>query len=167
MAKTGFSELNATQKAAIKSHIDADPTLGPLAAAKEWWPISEAMNAAAAPAQLAWRINVTPQEADAATPWVRFDNIASAGKRDSYIHAFLRYNRDFSVNAVRKWVTDVWGNATAGSDAEAILLGCAVEDARRIEVVVGGTVKATNNVSALDRAFVGTCTLQDIAALYE
>ena len=35
---------------------------------------------------------------------------------------FCATSRDFTKAKIRNWVTDVWGNATAGSNAEAVLL---------------------------------------------
>jgi hypothetical protein len=113
---------------------------------------------AAGPVKAWWTPD--PQVIDEATPWANFDNITQAGKRDSYLHAFFRYPRDFSKGAVRKWVTDVWGNATAGSDAATILLA-GQENASVAENVIGGTVRTTNSVSGLDRSFVGNVSQTD------
>ena len=118
--------------------------------------LMNALNADAVGPVKAWA-TVSAQKIDEATPWANFDNITQAGKRDSYLHAFFRYPRDFSTAVVRKWVTDVWGNAVAGSDAEKILLA-GQENASVAENAIGGTVRSTNNVSGLDRAFVGDVT---------
>jgi hypothetical protein len=109
----------------------------------------------------AWRANVAAVESDDAPDYSTFDALA-AGKRDSWA-LFLGFPRDFTRSKVRKWVTDVWGNATAASNAEAILQA-GVEKARRGEVVFGGTVAATGTVSATKRTWVGTISNEDVVA---
>lgn len=119
----------------------------------------------ASPAVQCWRTSVPPEESDEATPWVNFDSIAQAGKRESYIHAFMRYPRDYSRGPVRKWITDVWGNATVGSNAETILRGAGLRNITRGEKVLGGSnVTSTNTVSALKLTWEGSITDEDIAA---
>ena len=109
----------------------------------------------------AWRISVPPIDSDAAPDYTTFDAI-SAGKRDSW-GIFLAFTRDYTRNKVRKWVTDVWGNATAGSNSEAILQA-AVEKAKRGEVVFGGSVATTGTVSATKRNFIGSISNEDVVA---
>jgi hypothetical protein len=70
-------------------------------------------------------------------------------------------SRDFNRNKVRKWITDIWGNATAASNAEAILLA-GTEKASRAEVVFGGATKTTGTVAALDRAWIGDVQITDV-----
>ena len=108
------------------------------------------------PAVKCWRADVQPQESDEATPWANFDNITQASKRDSYLHAFMRYPRDFTKASVRKWITDVWGNATVGSDAAAILTNAGQRDITRAEAVLGGSnVVTTNSVSGIKLTWTG------------
>lgn len=122
-------------------------------------------NVEASPAVKAWRSSVPPEDSDEATPWANFDSIAQAGKRDSYLHAFMRYPRNYARNAVRKWITDVWGNAAAGSNAETILVGAGQRNITRGESVLGGNTQAsTNSVSALKLAWEGSITDVDISA---
>lgn len=150
----------------IKAAILADPVLAPLASGPgtDYDAIAKALSAVASPEVLAWKTAVTPEDTDGATPWDQFDSIAQAGKRDSFLHAFLRYPRNYARNATRKWVTDVWGNATAGSNAEKILTA-AREPALRVEVIVGGATKTTNNVSALDRNYQGGVAVNEVGAI--
>lgn len=68
--------------------------------------------------------------------------------------------RDFSRNKTRKWITDIWGNATAGSSAEAIMQA-ATENATVAQVALGGTTKTTGTVTALDRAYAGQVSQED------
>lgn len=144
--------ITNAQRLAIKAAIMADPVLaaktaGPTA---DWWAIECALNEYTTTD--AWKVSVPVDAADEAADYSTFDSIA-AGKRDSW-GFFLRIPRDFSRSKVRKWITDVWGNATAGSNAESILRA-GVEKARRVEVIIGGTVKTTGTVAAMDRDFIG------------
>lgn len=119
-------------------------------------------NGAASPAQPAWRLNVPAQDADEAATYTTYDSLI-AGKRDSW-GIFLRFNRDFSRNKVRNWVTDVWGNATAGSIAEAVLQA-GTESATRAQAAIGGTSKTTGTVTALDRNYVGLVSQAEVNRL--
>jgi len=156
----------ATLKAAILAETDpvfvTARTNGQTPLMTAWF------NAAKAPAVKAWRKNVRPEDSDEATPWANFDNITQAGKRDSYLHAFMRYARDYTKGEVRKWITDVWGNATAGSNAETILLAAGQRNITRAEAVLGGsTVATTNAVSALKLDWEGPLTDSEIGAALE
>ena len=120
------------------------------------------------PAVKCWRSDVQPQESDEATPWANFDSIAQAGKRDSYLHAFMRYSRDFTKASVRKWITDVWGNASVGSDAATILTTAGQRDITRAESVLGGSnAVTTNSVSGIKLAWTGPMTEADIGEAME
>lgn len=73
------------------------------------------------------------------------------GARDSWA-LFLKSPRDFGKNKVRAWVTSVWGAATTGTNAEAILLaGSAI--ATNAQVALGGTSRTTDAVAALANAY--------------
>ena len=91
----------------------------------------------------------------------------TAGRRDSWAQ-FFAYARDYSKGAVRKWVTDIWGNATAASNAESILLGAGLRNITRAEAVLGGSAQAsTGAVSAIKLAWEGSLTDADIGAALE
>lgn len=150
-------------KAAILAETDAEfvgyRTNGQTTLMAAWFNLEKS------PAVQVWRTSVPPEDSDEATPWTAFDAIALAGKRDSYLHAFMRYPRDYSRNSVRKWITDVWGNATVGSNAETILRGAGLRNATRGEVVLGGSNQvSTNTVSAVRLTFVGNISDVDISA---
>ena len=87
-----------------------------------------------------------------APTYTAYDSLI-AGKRDSWV-LFLKSSRDFTKAKVRNWVVDVWGAATAGSNAEAVLLAGTVS-ATAAQVALGGTVRTTGTVSALDRVWTG------------
>lgn len=158
--------LSTSQLTALKAAIlaETDPTFvgyrtnGQTDLMRDW------LNANKSPATKCWRTDVPAQDSDEATPWTAFDSITPAGKRDSWLHAFMRYPRNYSRNAVRRWVTDVWGNATAGSNAEAILTGAGLRNITRAEAILGGANTATtNNVTALKLEWQGPLSSNDIS----
>lgn len=120
-------------------------------------------NTIASPAVKAWRTSVPPQDTDEATPWANFDSITIAAKRDSWLHAFPRFNRNYSQQPIRKWVTDVWGAASAGSNAAVILVDAGQRDITRGEAILGGTTLATTNtVSARKLVWEGFISANDV-----
>lgn len=162
--------LTIQQKTTLKAAIlaESDPVFvsarenGQTPLMVEWF------NQAKSPAVKAWNTSVDPRATDEATPWVNFDTITQAGKRDSFLHAFMRYPRDFSKNAVRKWITDVWGNATVGSNAATILTDAGLRDITRAEAVLGGSTTATtNSVTGIKLAWQGPMTDADIGEALE
>jgi hypothetical protein len=85
------------------------------------------------------------------------------GARDSWA-LFLKNPRDFGRNAVRRWVTSIWGDATAGSNAEAILLAGSVI-ATNAQVALGGTSRNTGTVTALANAYDEDLTILEVSLL--
>jgi hypothetical protein len=158
--------LNPAQTATVKAYILADPVLGPLTSGTgtDYGAIALALSATAAPATLAWKPSVPAADSDDAPDMSTFDAL-TAGKRDSWALFLGQTTRDFTRNKVRKWITDVWGNATAASNAESVLLA-GTENAKRVEVVLGGTTRTTGTVSALARNYVGDVSLPEIAAMF-
>jgi hypothetical protein len=157
--------LTPAQSATLKTYILSQPDLSNKTSGTgtDYGEIARLLNLNATPDTLAWIESVSPQDSDDAPDYSTFDSIA-AGKRESW-GFFLAFSRDFTRNKTRKWITDVWGNATAGSNAEAILLA-GTEKTSRAEVAIGGTSKTTGTVTALDRGFVGDVTLNEIAAMF-
>lgn len=151
---------NQMQTLAAALRVSLDATVIAALAIRDDVTLANWCNAAANPAQLAWRTSVAPQDADEAADWTTFDSI-SAGKRDSWSF-FLNFPRDYSKNKVRKWITDVWGNATAGSNAEAILFA-GTENATNGELIFGGAFKTTGTVTALSRNFNGEIGLTELS----
>lgn len=101
-------------------------------------------------------LTAAPIEAmDEAPSYTAYDSMVQ-GKRDSWVR-FLAYPRNCARNRVRNWVVDVWGNATASSNAEAVLLAC-TEAATAAQAAIGGTNRTTGTVSALDRTYTGLVT---------
>lgn len=160
-----MSDLKNAQLQALKAALlaNTDPDVQQAVARGNATFLLNYLNAEASPAVKCWNTNVDPSKSDEASPWASFDSIAQAGKRESWVHAFMRYPRDYSKGPVRKWVTDVWGNATAGSNAEAILVGAGQRNITRAEQILGGSnVTSTNAASALKLTWEGQLTLDDV-----
>ena len=153
--------LTKAQRTTLKAAILADPVLAPLTSGPttDLVALQIALNSDKSPAVKAWVESVSPETTDEACNWAQFDTIV-AGKRDSWAF-FLQRTRNFSRAKVRSWVTDVWGAATAGSNAEAILL-VAIENASVAESIIGGATRTTGTVSGIARAFLGELSLQDV-----
>jgi hypothetical protein len=121
--------------------------------------LSLLLSAPAVPTVLAWRVDVPAIVMDDAANYTTFDG-KTQGKRDEW-SIFLRYApRNLAKAKNRNVVTDVWGAATGGSVAEAVLLAC-VEPANVAEVALGGSVTSTGTVSATERAYVGPISQED------
>lgn len=122
--------------------------------------LAEYLNAKANPSVKAWKTSVPTNDSDDAPDYSTYDAL-QAGKRDSW-NLFLRAPRDFTRNKVRKWVTDVWGNADANTNAAAILTA-GTENASRVEALFGGATVSVGTVSAIKRDFVGPLSLGDLS----
>lgn len=152
--------LTNAQIATLKTFVNAstDPAIIAARQTGATYDLMNLLNAVASPVVSSWRVDVAQQDIDEACDWTLFDAI-SAGKRDSW-GFFLFRNRNFAKNKVRKWLTDVWGNATANSVSEAVLLA-AVEAATVAQGAIGGVSRTTGTVTALDRGFTGMVTEQE------
>lgn len=161
--------LSPTQLTTLKAGIQAETnaTFVGYRNAGQTGLMAEWLNGTKTPQSQAWRSNVEPQDSDEATPWTQFDALA-ASKRESWNVGFLRYARDYSKQVVRRWVTDVWGNATAGSNAESILTGAGLRPITRAEAILGGTTTATTGtVTALKLSWEGPLSDYDISQALE
>lgn len=87
----------------------------------------------------------------------KFDNL-TAGKRDAYRMMLDYAPHDMSKNANRKAVLDIWGV----TDSVPVLQAC-VRKATRAETYIGGTVAATNGVSALKLSWSGKVDLETLS----
>lgn len=154
-------QLTTTQLQTLKAAIAAetDTAFVALRTSGQTGAMADFYNTASSPAVKAWNKSQEAGATDEACDWTVFDAIV-AGKRDSW-GFFLQRTRDFSRAKIRKWVTDVWGNATAGSAAEAILQA-ATRTATRGEAVFGGTDRTTGTVTAKDLTIDGAITNQNI-----
>jgi hypothetical protein len=153
--------MTPQQLATLKAAIIADATAGPLRTAGDTFSLLAWCNGAKA-ATPAWRVSVPIQDSDEAATYTTYDSLV-AGKRDSWA-IFLKFNRNFSKNKVRNWITDVWGNATANSISEAILQA-GTENATNAQAALGGTSRTTGTVTALDRSFTDLVSQPEINVL--
>lgn len=158
-AAPALADLTPQQQATVCTAVKADPAanaarlIGDSSALLTW------LNAPRVPAVLAWRSSVSAQELDEAANYTGFDALAG-GKRDAWA-IFLMYGpRDMGRNKNRNLITDVWGNATAGSVAESVLLASTAQ-ATNTQVALGGTIKTTGTVTATDYAVDAPATSND------
>lgn len=108
------------------------------------------LNGARTPATPAW-FTAAPQAAVRQAPtYTTYDSLAQ-GKRDSWV-LFLADPQDFTKARTRNWAVDVWGAATGGSNAEAVLLA-GTYSATNLQHALGGTSRSTGAVSALDLTY--------------
>lgn len=143
--------LTANQIVTLRADVIADATAGPLQQAGNLAGLLAWCNAASG--TLAWLSATPTSAAEEAPTYTTYDSLAQ-GKRDSWV-MFLRSARDFSKAKVRNWIVDVWGSATAASNAEAVLLAGTVQ-ATNAELKFGGPTRTTGTVSAIARSWVGT-----------
>lgn len=157
--------MTPAQLAALKAYVLSVPALAAMTSGPgtDYGAIAAALSAPASPVTKAWLTQVTPDQMDDAPDYSTFDSIV-AGKRDSWGFLIAR-NRDFTRNKTRKWVTDIWGNATAGSNSESILQA-GTENAKVAEVAIGGNSKTTGTVTALARDFIGSVSINDVADMF-
>ena len=111
---------------------------------------------------LGWRTSMTIRDVDDAPDYSTYDSLLQ-GKRDSW-DRFLAFERDFSRNKVRKWVTDVWGNATAGTNSEAILQA-ATRKITRAEKLLAGSTANTGTVTAYKLNWEGSIDIFEIGGI--
>lgn len=145
------------QRALIRTAILADPIASAYLSAQDNYSLKLWCNSAKAPAVLAWGA-LTPSAARTNSDWPGFDSL-TAGKRDSWGH-FLAEGQDMTLPKVRKWITDVWGPATAGS-ASAVLLQGGTDPATNAQVAIGGVPATVGTVTAIVRAFPGLLDDED------
>lgn len=142
--------LTANQIVTLRAAVIADATAHALQAAGNLAGLLAWCNGASG--TLAWISAVPVIDAEEAPSYTTYDTLAQ-GKRDSWL-VFLRSARDFSRAKVRNWIVDVWGNATAGSNAEAVLQAGTVQ-ATNAELKFGGPTRTTGTVTAVARSWVG------------
>ena len=156
--------LNSTQLQTLKAAIAAetDPTFVLCRANGQTTLMAAWFNGQRTPIAKAWNSAVDPITSDQVTPWPAFDSL-TAGKRDSW-KQFFAFPRDYSKGVIRKWITDVWGAATAASSAETILTA-GLRNITRAESVLGGSATATTGtVTALRLDWEGDISDSDISA---
>lgn len=160
-AGTAFgAEMTNQQRNTLRTAIFGTPAAAALLAAGDVPGLQAWCNAATATKR--WLSEAEIKTIAEAPSYTTYDSLTQ-GKRDSWL-MFLRDVRDFGKAKVRAWVVDVWGNATGGSNAEAVLnAGTAL--ATNAQVAIGGTPKATGTVTALDATFEEEVSILDAAKL--
>jgi hypothetical protein len=145
-----MSHLTTPQRSTLLAAIKAHAVAGPLRAAGNVTGLLAWCNAAASPEQTAWKTAAPVLAIEEAPSYTAYDSLAQ-GKRDSWL-VFIRNERNFTRAKVRAWVVDIWGNATNGSNSEAVLRA-ATEPATNAQLALGSTARSTGTVTALDRAY--------------
>ncbi len=139
--------LSSAQQLALCNACKANPACNVPRLAGETGNVLAWYNAARSPTALAWHISAPALAIEEAPTYTTYDSLAQ-GKRDSW-ELFLRSPRDFTRAKVRNWAVDVWGAATGGSNAEAVLQA-ATFSASNGQFAIGGNTRSTGTVSALD-----------------
>jgi hypothetical protein len=155
--------LTKSQLQTVKTAVLADPTASAARTAGDSVALLEWLNGPANPVVLAWNTSVPPQTIDEGVAlgpsgYTGFDALTQ-GKRDEW-RIFIGYARDFSKNKIRSVVTDVWGNATAGSTAESVCLAATI-GATNAQNALGGNSRSTGTVTALALNFTDQCDVTD------
>ncbi len=152
--------LTTQQLTTLRAAVFATPAAAALLAAGNVIGLKDWCNANSGAKR--WLPAADPLSVEEAPSYTSYDSLMQ-GKRDSWM-VFLRNARDFGRNKVRSWVVDIWGNATAGSNAEAILQAGTV-NATNAQVALGGQSKTTGTVVAVDTSFEGDVDILDATRL--
>lgn len=154
------AEMTNAQRTALRAAIFATPEAAALLAAGDVPGLQAWCNAETSTRR--WLPNAPVLAVEEAPNYTTYDSLTQ-GKRDSW-ELFLHNPRDFGRARVRSWVVDVWGAATAGSNAEAVLLAGTVP-ATNAQVAIGGATRTTGTVSALDATFEEEVGITDATRL--
>ena len=152
-----FAQLGAGQRTALRTGLLAatDPTVTQALAVGDDSTIASWCNGLSATD--AWMAAASRRTLFEASNITQFDGL-SAGKRDAWTLLLDNAPLDFGRNALRTAVVDIWGASNSVAVLQALR-----EKARRCEAIIGGTVRTTNTVSALDRSYFGTFSPDVIA----
>lgn len=143
-------DLTAPQLATVCTAVKANPAANAARIAGDTVALMAWLNGARAPAVAAWYTAAPVAAIEQAPSYTTYDALV-AGKRDSWV-MFLRNDRDFTRAKTRNWVVDIWGAATAASNAEAVLRA-GTFSATNTQHALGGTTRTTGTVSALDLVY--------------
>lgn len=155
--------LTTAQLLALKAAILAEtaPAFVAFRAQGATGAMAEWINGTLVPNVLAWKSAATATELDEGADYSAFDSVP-AGKRDAWA-MFLQYApRDMSKGRNRKVVTDVWGNATAGSIGESVLQAAARKITRGEGYLGGVATGTTGTVTARNLAWEGLIGNDDV-----
>ncbi len=111
-----------------------------------------------ASAKSAWNPSMSGVDLFEATDVTKFDNIASAGKRDVWKMMLQFAPINFGRQKFRKAVTDTWGT----TDSKEILTDC-TRPATNGEKYLGGTNATENTITAWKLNFSGNIPISEIS----
>lgn len=154
--------LTPQQRASVRAAAMADATASTFIKNGDVYSLLMWLNAPKTPTALAWRTSAPSREVGQAPSYTNYDTLV-AGKRDSW-RLFLSDPRDFTLEKVRAWVVDVWGKATAGSNAAFVLMA-GTEPVTNVQAAIGGAMQQTDSVSALVRLFDGQIDMEDASEI--
>lgn len=157
------ADLTKNQANTLRAAILAEPALAAAVAIRDDNAIAVFCNAAASPAQKAWREAVPARDVFDAT--VLTEYIArSAAERQGYDLLLTMAPVDASRAKVRAAIVDIFSGAQNSTSRAAILSGM-TENATWCEKVVGGTNATTDGVTAWKRNWAGTLSVNQISEL--
>lgn len=154
------ADLTNAQRTTLRAAIFATPAVASLLAAGDVPGVRAWCNTPTATKR--WLPDAPVLTVEEAPNYTTYDTLAQ-GKRDSWA-LFLHAPRDFGKAKVRSWVVDVWGTATAGSNAETVLNAGTVP-ATNAQVAIGGTTRTTGTVTALDANYEEEISILDATRL--
>jgi hypothetical protein len=157
-------DLTPDQRATVCTACKADNACNTPRIAGDSFTVLAWLNAVRSPDTLAWYKAAPVEMIESAPSYTTYDSLTQ-GKRDSWL-VLLHNPRDFSRAVVRNWVVDVWGAATAASNAEKVLQA-ATFLATNVQNALGGTTRTTGTVSALGLNYNGQATGSDASWLIQ
>ena len=155
-----MSHLTEAQITTLRAAVFAVPTAAAMVAAGNVVALQNWCNGNSGSKR--WLPAADALEIEEAPSYTSYDTLAQ-GKRDSWL-LFLRNPRDFGRPAVRKWATDIWGAATAGSNGESVLQAGTI-NATRAQVALGGALETTGTVAAYDTTYEEDIDITDATRL--
>ena len=154
--------LTAQQKATLKTYIEADPTLGPLAASSSFYEISLALSAAV-PAFIVWKTNVSIDEIMRnGMDWARVDNL-SVGKARIWDWLGQLGSFDASKTNVRAGIDATWVGTAADLAVRAQVYTHCKRSALLAEKLLAAGVGTDANPATM--AYEGEITINDVIGI--
>lgn len=150
-------ELTNAQKTTLRNAIATEPSLAVAYASRDDTAIANWCNSASTTD--AWMSSADSKTLFEASNITKYDGL-TAGKRAAWDRIERYAPLDFGRNKLRTAVVDVWGTV----DSVAVLQALR-EKATNCQVQLGGPVKTTQTVSAIDRAWSGFLSPYDISRL--
>ncbi len=157
------ADLTNGQRNTLRAAILAEPALAVVVSIRDDSAIATFCNAAASPAQKAWREAVPARDVFDAT--VLTEYIArSAAERQGYDLLLTMSPVDSSKAKIRSVVVDIFSGAQ-NSTSRAAILNALTENATWCEQKLGGSNATTDGITAWKRNWTGTLGPNDISNL--